>query len=158
MAEVNIDEVTGIIEKHSDMIWRLALCRIQNVQDAEDVYQECFLRFLKQERRNWDGERIKAWLIRTVLNLCADHFRRRIRHPETDIEDFKDTGAYIPEEYRELWDQVAQLPYKYRVVIHLFYGEGYSTREIAGILRITDSAVRTRLERGRNMLKKEMEG
>ena len=69
------------MEAHGDTVYRLALCRTQNAADAEDVYQDVFLSLLSQEDRDWDGEHLKAWLIRATLNRCADLHRFRLRRP-----------------------------------------------------------------------------
>ena len=75
-----------VMAAHGDMVYRLALCRMQNVQDAEDVYQDVFLRLLQEPDRDWDGEHLKAWLIRTALNRCADLHRFRLRRPVLPLE------------------------------------------------------------------------
>ena len=124
------------MEHHGAAVYRLALCRMQSVQDAEDVYQDVFLRLLGQEASASYGEH-RFRLRRPVLALAA--------LPETAAE--ADSGA------AELWDAVARLPEKLRVPIHLYYAEGYSTEEIAGLLDIPAATVRTRLRRARKRLK-----
>ena len=126
------------MEHHGAAVYRLALCRMQSVQDAEDVYQDVFLRLLGQEASAWDGEHLRAWLLRRPVLALADL-------PETAAE--ADSGA------AELWDAVARLPEKLRVPIHLYYAEGYSTEEIAGLLDIPAATVRARLRRARKRLK-----
>ena len=126
------------MEHHGAAVYRLSLCRMQSVQDAEDVYQDVFLRLLGQEASAWDGEHLRAWLLRRPVLALADL-------PETAAE--ADSGA------AELWDAVARLPEKLRVPIHLYYAEGYSTEEIAGLLDIPAATVRTRLRRARKRLK-----
>ena len=64
---------------YGSAVYRLALCRTQSVPDAEDVYQDVFLKLLGQRAEDWDGEHLKAWLIRTALNRCADLHRFRLR-------------------------------------------------------------------------------
>ena len=73
------------MDAYGSAVYRLALCRLQNVQDAEDVYQDVFLRLLKEKRREWDGEQLKAWLLRVALNRCADIRRFRLRRPVLEI-------------------------------------------------------------------------
>ena len=60
------------MEQYGPAVYRLALCRLQSVPDAEDVYQDVFLRLLDQDAGGWDGERLKAWLLRTAVNRCND--------------------------------------------------------------------------------------
>lgn len=150
--------IKGAIEKYGDIIFRLALCRLQNIQDAEDVYQESFLRMLKKADTSWNEEHMKAWLIRTALNLCTDILRMRGRFSETPIDPASVLSDNMKAEEILIWKEVAALPDKYRTVIHLYYAEGYDTAEIARILHMPHSTVRVRLKRGREMLKKRIGG
>lgn len=140
------------MERWGDTVYRLALCRTQSQADAEDVYQDVFLSLLKQPRRDWEGEHLKAWLIRTTLNRCHDLTRFRLRRPTLPLEAVSELAAQNGEA-AELWEAVARLPEKLRTAIHLYYAEGYQAEEIAGILRVPPSTVRTRLYRGRQQLK-----
>ncbi len=141
------------MEAHGDTVYRLALCRTQCVPDAEDVYQDVFLRLLDQPPRSWDSEHMKAWLIRAVLNRCADLGRLRFRRRTVRLEEIPETPLPAGEEAAELWDAVARLPEKFRTVIHLYYAEGYHTEEIAALLGCPSATVRTRLCRARAKLK-----
>lgn len=158
MEDSNKAHIKSAIDLYGNMVFRLALCRLQNIQDAEDVYQECFLRMLKQDVSSWDADHTKAWLIRTTINLCTDLFRMRSRHPEISIALLNEVTCDMQPEYGLIWEKVAKLPDKYRLVIHLYYGEGYDTAEIARILHVPHATVRVRLKRGRDQLKKEIGG
>ena len=138
---------------HGDTVYRLALCRMQNTADAEDVYQDVFLKLLGQKAQEWDGEHLKAWLIRATLNRCADLHRFRLRRPVLALEDIPDLARPLDEGGAELWDAVARLPEKLRIPVHLHYGEGYSTEEIAAMTGVPAATVRTRLHRARERLK-----
>ena len=74
-------QLSNAMDAYGSTVYRLALTRMQNIADAEDVYQEVFLRLWKQAAEDWDGDRAKAWLIRTTLNRCADLHRFRLRRP-----------------------------------------------------------------------------
>ena len=136
---------------HGGAVYRLALCRLQNAADAEDVYQDVFLRFFRQEAADWDSERTRAWLLRATVNRCTDIHRFRLRRPVLALEDIADTAP--ADEGAELWDAVARLPEKLRTAVHLYYAEGYSTEEIAALLGVPPATVRTRLRRARLKLK-----
>ncbi len=138
---------------HGNTVYRLALCRMQNVADAEDVYQDVFLSLLRQEERDWEREHLKAWLIRTTLNRCADLHRFRMRRPVLSLEEVPELTVGVAQEYGDLWEAVARLPEKLRVPVHLHYGEGYSTEEIAAMTGVPAATVRTRLHRARLKLK-----
>ena len=141
------------IKLHGGAVYRLALCRLQNTADAEDVYQDVFLRFFQQEAADWDGERTKAWLLRATVNRCADVHRFRLRRPVLALEDIPELARPADDSAAELWDTVARLPEKLRTVVHLHYAEGYATEEIAALLGVPAATVRTRLHRARRQLK-----
>lgn len=141
------------MNQHGDMVYRLALCRLQNISDAEDVYQDVFLRLLNQDTTGWDKEHLKAWLIRTTLNRCADVGRFWLRRSTVPLAEVMQPIQSDDEDAAELWDAVAHLPVKLRTPLHLHYVEGYSTDEIASILKIPANTVRTRLYRARQKLK-----
>ncbi|HJB12681.1 MAG TPA: RNA polymerase sigma factor [Candidatus Oscillibacter excrementigallinarum] len=143
------------MEHHGAAVYRLALCRMQSVQDAEDVYQDVFLRLLDQNAASWDEwdeEHLRAWLLRCTMNRCCDLHRFRLRRPVLALADLPEMEAETDSGAAELWDAVARLPEKLRIPIHLYYAEGYSTEEIAGLLDVPAATVRTRLRRARNKL------
>lgn len=140
------------MEAHGDTVYRLALCRLQNAADAEDVYQDVFLRLLGQAAEDWDGEHLKAWLLRTALNRCADVGRFRLRRPALSLDEIPDL-TQPDDEAAELWEAVAHLPEKLRTAVHLYYAEGYRAEEIAAMLGVPAATVRTRLHRARGKLK-----
>ena len=141
------------MEAHGAAVYRLALCRMQNPADAEDVYQDVFLQLLDQPDRDWDSEHMKAWLLRTTVNRCADLHRFRLRRPVLALEDIPELARPGDDRAEELWDAVARLPEKLRTAVHLHYAEGYSTEEIAALLEVPAATVRTRLHRARHQLK-----
>lgn len=146
-------ELSNAMKTYGDTVYRLALCRLQNAADAEDVYQDVFLRLLEQRADRWDGEHLKAWLIRTALNRCADLGRLRQRRGTLSLEEVPDLARPVDEAAAELWDTVARLPEKLRVAVHLFYGEGYESGEIGALLGVPAATVRSRLRRARAELR-----
>lgn len=147
------NQLRNAMMTHGDTVYRLALCRMQNAADAEDVYQDVFLALFRQPSVDWDAEHLKAWLIRTTLNRCADLHRFRLRRPVLSLEELPDTIRTENVEYAALWEAVARLPEKLRIPIHLHYGEGYTTEEIADMTGVPAATVRTRLHRARGKLK-----
>ena len=144
-------ELSNAMKTYGGTVYRLALCRLQNAADAEDVYQDVFLRLLEQRTNGWDGEHTKAWLIRAALNRCADVGRRRKR--VLSLEEIPDLALPPDEGAAELWDAVARLPEKLRTAVHLFYAEGYESGEIGTLLGIPAATVRSRLRRAREELR-----
>lgn len=141
------------MEAHGGAVYRLALCRLQNAADAEDVYQDVFLRLLGEADRDWDGEHLKAWLLRAALNRCADVQRWRVRRPVLSLDEVPELARPMDSEAAELWEAVSHLPERERTAVHLHYAEGYRTEEIAALLRVPAATVRTRLRRARLRLK-----
>lgn len=141
------------MEVHGAAVYRLALCRLQNAADAEDVYQDVFLRLLEEEARDWDRAHLKAWLLRAALNRCVDVQRFRLRRPVLPLDQVPEIARPAGDEAAELWEAVARLPEGERTAVHLHYAEGYRTGEIAAMLRIPAATVRTRLRRARMRLK-----
>ena len=146
------------METYGDTVYRLALCRLQQAADAEDVYQDVFLRLLRQPAGDWSGEHLKAWLIRTTLNRCHDLTRFRLRRPVLSLEELPETAWSGDRAAAELWEAVARLPEKLRTAVHLHYAEGYGTDEIAAMLGCPAATVRTRLHRARAQLKEILGG
>ena len=146
-------ELSNAMKTYGDTVYRLALCRLQNAADAEDVYQDVFLRLLGQRTGSWDGEHLKAWLIRTALNRCADLGRARKRRGAISLDEGPDMARPVDEAAAELWDAVGRLPEKLRTAVHLFYGEGYESGEIGALLGVPAATVRSRLRRARAELK-----
>ncbi len=143
-------DVEKTIEACSDMVYRLAFSRTGTRQDAEDVYQEVFYRYLRKRPVFESEEHRKAWFLRVTAN-CSNSFLAspwRLRRAELQEDLPFETKRHL-----ELYEELQRLPGKYRDVIHLFYYEELSTEEIGRILHRRPSTVRTQLTRGRNMLK-----
>jgi len=151
-------QLSNAMETHGPTVYRLALVRMQNIADAEDVYQDVFLRLLGQETADWDAEHTKAWLIRTTVNRCADLYRFRLRRNVLALEELPEVAAPADAGMPELWETVGRLPEKLRTVVHLHYAEGYTAEEIAALLAVPAVTVRTRLHRARVKLRDLLEG
>ena len=143
-------------------VWRLALAQTGSKEDAEDVYQDVFLRLAQSATEFSSQEHLKAWLLHVTVNCCNDVARLRSRRPAVPLDSMpfepSDAGPLSPDEVRALWEAVGELPESMRVVIHLYYQEGYSGKEIAGLLGLEPSTVRTRLQRARAQLKISLGG
>ena len=152
---VSADEFETAYDTYSAAVYRLALVYLGRPADAEDVTQETFVRLLCRAPAFADEEHRRRWLLRVAANLCRDQLRGFWRKRVTELEDVLPAA---PTEEREAACAVMALPEQYRLPIHLHYYEGYSVAEIAGILKLGQSAVKMRLKRGREMLKLELEG
>lgn len=171
---------TDAVKAYADTVYRTALSYTKARQDAEDVTQTVFLKLLEAENCFADEEHVRRWLIRVTVNECKNlwksFWRRRVglfeqTDPEApepyDFQGYTKSGARSgmpPEEplfddpsQSALYEAVMSLSKEYRVVVHLFYYEDYSTGEIAGLLHIREQTVRTRLVRARKKLKQRLE-
>ena len=144
------------IEKFGDMIYRLGIVTLKNEQDAQDMFQEVFLRLFEKRPILESEEHLKAWLIKVASNYCKNFLRtawyrktvplEELCAPITDATDFETVSALL------------SLPVKYRQVLYLHYYEGYTTDEIGALLHMKPTTVRTQLKRGRELLKPKLTG
>lgn len=141
--------------KYGDMLYRLALSYMQNKEDAEDVVQDVFTKYVCGIHLPMDETHEKAWFIRVTINQCYDSIRKRNYRMHDSLETV--AARTYEQETSRIQDVLSVLPEKYKGVVILHYLEGYSVVEIAKMLRLSESAVKMRLKRGREYLKSEME-
>lgn len=149
--EINATAVR-ILNLYENTILRMAYSYLHNMEDAEDIVQETVIRYWQKAPRNMDMTKEKAWLLTVAANLSKNKLRYKKLRKADELQD-----TLIQEEREDLsfvWEAVKTLPVKYREAVHLFYYEGYSTRDIAKILNRNESSVRSDLRRGREQLKK----
>lgn len=149
------DDIERVFHQYADMVYRLAFSQTQNRSDADDVFQEVFLRYMRRAGAFESEEHEKAWLLRVTVNCSrklwrSAWFRRTVALDETVTFD-------MPEE-TGVARALLQLPQKYRTVIHLFYYEDMPVAKIAETLGMKESAVRTRLTRARELLRTKLKG
>jgi len=146
------DSIDEVLSLYADRIYRIAFARLKNQSDAEDIVQEVFMRYISYENTFSNEEHRKAWLIRVTIN-CTNSLLRSAWFKRTTALN-EDIPIHMEEsESNELVKEVMKLPEKYRIVIHLFYYEDLSIKEIAAMLNMKESVVKTRLHRARNLLK-----
>ena len=138
---------------YQDNLFAVAFNICQNTQDAEDVIQDTFVQYYTTKKEFDNEEHIRAWLIWVAVNKAKNVTRTFWRRNKVSIEDFTEMLAFETPESETLFETMMQLPKKYRIVIHLYYYEDYSVGEIAKILKLSESNVKTRLMRGRAKLR-----
>lgn len=148
-------DIERIVETYSNMLFKICFVMLCNEQDAEDTVQNTFFKYISKSPKFKDREHEKAWLIKVATNHCKDLRRFSSRHTHLSIEDIP--NHYIIEKNADIIETLINLPQKYKTVIYLFYFESYTTKEISKMLSITSTAVRKRLQYGRNLLKIELE-
>ena len=145
---------TDVVDKkYRDSLFAAAFQICRNAADADDVVQETLLKYHRHVKEFESEEHLKAWLLRVAVNQAKNVRRSLWRHRVVPIGDYMETLGFESKESENLFAEVMRLPGKYRIVIHLHYYEGYSTAEIAQLLRMKQSTVCTQLERGRKLLK-----
>lgn len=138
------------------MLFKICLVILGNEQDVQDAIQDTFYRYLNIQPEFSDEEHEKAWLIRVAVNISKDMRRFQQRHPSISMEQLEE--YYISKEEGGILEELLKLPYKLKIVIYLHYIEGYQINEIASMLNISISAVKKRMQRGRERLKLLYEG
>ena len=154
-----------IIERYRDAVFAVALSRLRNFDDAEDIAQEVFIEAFEHLGKLSDPSRLGAWLRAITIHRCIDHLRLRrenigLEEVAEQLEDNANPQAEA--EQKELRAQVmsaiGQLSNKQRETTTLFYINGYSQEEIAKIQEVPIGTVRRRLHDAREKLKEEMIG
>ncbi len=168
-------ELTKAYIDYSDMVYRIALVQTKNRAQAEDIQQDVFMALVRYSDRIRSEAHLKAWLIRVTQNACHKHYRSlwiKLTVLYDDTLSKEPDGAGAPadpggypgaDDPDHLYDEVVQeavekLPDNYRTVIHLFYYEEMSVREISRALKMSEQNVKTRLSRAREKLRRELEG
>ena len=147
--------VKQVIEKYADMVYRIALTRCGIVENAEDVFQDVFIKYSEKMPKFESEEHRKAWLIRVTINLTKNinnsAWNRKIVTLDENIE-------FETKEQQDIFSIVCSLPKDYKTVIYLSYYEGYKVKEISQILKKSEGTIKTWLFRARQMLKEKIEG
>lgn len=143
-----------LLDTYGNAILRLAYSYLHNMEDAEDVLQETLISYFQTDPVLESKAHEKAWLLRVAANLSKDRIKYNKIRGHEDIDELEESlAADQREDLSFVWDAVKKLPVRYRAPIHLFYCEGCSVEQIAGILNRNPSTVRSDLHRGRDRLK-----
>lgn len=151
-------EVNIAIERYADLVLRLCMVYLKNRADAEDTFQNVFLKYALHTKTFESDEHEKAWLIRVTVNACKDCLKNFFRRNAVSLEELQDYAPELdPDRYRVL-EAVWALPKAYRDVIYLHYYEGYTAPEIAGILNRKPNTVYTHLHKAKELLRAALGG
>ena len=148
-------EIAEMYIRHGRTVYRVCYAFMKNPADTEDAVQDTFFQLIKSGPAFESEEHEKAWLIRTASNICKNALRHWWRRRE-NIEDFRDLPGSEGIETDEVLQTVMNLPDKYKAVVYLYYYEGYSSVEIAEILKKPQSTVRNCLRDARAILKERL--
>jgi RNA polymerase sigma-70 factor (ECF subfamily) len=157
------EALAGLVSQYSGTLYRVAYSVLRNPSDAEDAVQEAFMRVLRHRDTLSEVRDQRVWLIRIVWNIVLDRKRRSKTRPETD--DVAELARVLPagglgaddlavaaQHHAHVLACVEQLPAKERQVLMLSAFEELTSVEIATVLGITESSVRSRLFRARNLM------
>lgn len=149
-------EYEQIVKDNIDTIYRIALSHTRTTADADDVVQQTFMKLLTKSVRFNDEEHVKKWLIRVCVNECNSIFSSFWRRNVLSISEIPEDVVFEDRRNTALYEAIRELPAKYRVIVYLFYYEGYATKEISEIINIKEATVRTRLVTARKMLRAKL--
>lgn len=147
---------------YSQELMNISFGYARNKDDSLDIIQNVFYKYFNANKVFKNPNEEKYWLIRVTINESKDFLRKKkkltiVNEEELDIVSYDNEDKHNNKELQKLSILVKQLPEKYRRVIILHYYDSLSIKEIVNILNISESAIKKRLERARNILKQEME-
>ena len=152
------EELERYVRLYYSSVYSAALCRCKNRDDAYDIAQDVFLKLFVHEGSFTEDEHVKAWLLRCTLNRSNDLLRSyRHRAAEPNRTPAHDPREQFARTESSLIPALMKLGKKNRTVLYLHYYEGYSAEEIGDMLGVSVAAVRGRLLRGKNKLRKLLE-
>lgn len=146
-------EYERIANQYLDCVYRVAVNGCKNSADAEDVVQNTFIKLWKRQEQFEDEDHVRRWLIRVAVNECNSLWRTPWKKHTAYLEELTQEPVFSTPEKSSLYYAVRELPVKYRQIVHLYYFEDYSVKEIAQIMKLSETAVQTRLLRARQKLK-----
>lgn len=148
-------DINKLTEKYSDMIYRIALRYLNTKEDAEDIVQEVFMKYIANFKAGklFDTEEYeKCWLIRVTMNLCCNEIYSARRRKNLPFKDCLYCELDISSE-NLLYIAVNKLDNIYKEPFILFYIEELKISEISNVLRISEATVKKRLSRARKQVK-----
>lgn len=144
-------EFPVVYEKYKNTVYSVVFNYVRNVDDANDILQDVFIKLLQNKTEYESDEHLKAWLIRVSINMSINLLKSQSRMTDEEIPE--DIPVKDEPHDNFLQELVMKLPEKYRIPLHLFYYEDFSIKKIAVVLQIPESTVKIRLKRGREQLK-----
>lgn len=147
-------DIENTVEQFSNTIYKIAFSYTKSKEVSEDVMQNVFVRYMTSDKTFEDMEHKKAWLIKVTINECKKYFRRLTSQFKKESKVL--LNDWSNEQYN-IYDSIMELPQKYRVVVHLYYYEEFSIKEISALLKLKENTVMSLLHRARQRLKKVLE-
>lgn len=152
------EEINAALEAYADMVRRICFLHLKNVYDTEDVFQNVYMKYMLYEGVFESSEHEKAWFARVTINACKDMIRYFSRRKWVPLDVIAEEREALDDKDEGVLEVVLKLPEKYRSVIYLYYYEGYSATEIAGILGRKENTIYTWLARAKALLREKLGG
>ncbi|MBR2715830.1 MAG: sigma-70 family RNA polymerase sigma factor [Ruminococcus sp.] len=140
-----------VVKAYNQTVVSVCVMRLKNMNDAEDCFQNTFVRLYQKSPEFSDEEHLKAWLIRVAINECTSYIRKNRR--TVSLSECKEQAVEFPHDDTDISWALMQLEDKYREVLFLYYIEKYKVNEIADIVGRKPNTVKTLLSRGREKLR-----
>lgn len=154
----SITEFREFYDRQVKRVYRLAMVLMGNISDAEDVTQTVFLKAWEKKPDFRDSDHEIAWILTTTRNQCKDIHKSFYRRKRTNLENAPEPQVTLETQMdSEIWEALQSLTEKYRMVLYLYYYEGYSVRELSVILGRRESTLQTQLATGRKQIKSLLE-
>ena len=150
----SITQFREFYDRQVKRVYRLAMVLMGNISDAEDVTQTVFLKAWEKKPDFRDADHEIAWILTTTRNQCKDIHKSFYRRKRADLENAPEPQVTLETQMdSEIWEALQSLAEKYRMVLYLYYYEGYSVRELSVILSRRESTLQTQLATGRKQMK-----
>ncbi|KLE15571.1 RNA polymerase sigma factor [Clostridium sp. C8] len=159
-------EIQRLMDDYGDDVLRTSYMYLKDLQNAEDAFQEVFIRVFNKFESFKGESSEKTWIIRITINVCKDMLRSSWLKRVLLTDKLKEKNTIIgidnkiikEEENKILFEEVMSLSYRFKEVIILYYYHNYNTIEISRILNVAEGTVRSRLHRAREILKMKLGG
>ena len=149
------EQLGELIIASEDTLYHVAKTLLYNDADCADAIQEAVVKAFTNLHTLRKDSYAKTWLVRIVINECYAILRKQKNIVSMEAYQYEEAAG--TEDYSDLYEAVNRLPKESRICVTLYYLEGYSIKETAKILDLTESAVKNRLSRARAKLRCELE-
>lgn len=158
------NEIERLIQNYGNDVLRIANMYVKDAALAEDIFQDVFVKVYEKYNSFKGNSSEKTWLIRITINACKDYLKSAYNKKVVGMDEyivvdneFIEEDVINQEERKGIVEKILSLPDKYKEVLILYYYEEFNTAEIAGVLKLPEATIRTRMKRARDMLKEKIE-
>lgn len=149
-----------LVSRYSKTVYRIALSRLGNPAEAEDITQNVLIKYINADKTFEDEDHRRKWIIRVTVNEINTLVRSAHKRYTTELDEAENVACAPPDssdETADIREAVARLPEKYRVPVHLFYYEDLSVKDIAAAMSVSEGTVKSLLSRARAKLREMLE-